>query len=279
MVRETDAERDARARSLHALSDALACSSPGIALDERGYTRSFTENLVSSVEVSDFEANLAQGSGEELAGKFRAAHSSSALAVNCFAPFKRHLSDLRVSGAEGFSSLQFEAKCPTGLRGTPPNLDVLLERGERVVAIESKCLEYLSAHVADFSCAYLTRIQDERRHTTWYRELLRLVEAPRAYRWLDTAQLVKHALGLMHTYPGRALTLLYLYWEPLNASNLSVFGEHQRETTAFAERVASSRLAFESMTYNDLWTSWDSGAPQWLRAHLRCLRDRYGVEI
>ena len=71
-------------------------SSTGIVLDGRGYTRSFTENLLSCVEVSDFEPDLAQASGDELAGKFRAAHSTSALAVNCFAPFKRNLVDLRV---------------------------------------------------------------------------------------------------------------------------------------------------------------------------------------
>ena len=183
--RGAGSQGDVRTRAVCALSHALERSHPSIALDERGYTRSFTGNLVSSVEVSDFEANLAQGSGDELAGKIRAPYSSSALAVNCFAPFKRNLVDLRVCGAEGVSSLHFEAKCPTGLRGTPPNLDVLLERDDRVVAIESKCLEYLSRHTAEFSPAYLNGIRDSRRDSAWYRELLRLVDAPRAYRWLD----------------------------------------------------------------------------------------------
>ena len=77
---------------------------------------------------------------------------------------------------------------------------MLLERGECVVAIESKCLEYLSPHAEEFSPAYLNGFRDARRGTAWYRELLRFVDAPRSYRWLDVAQLVKHALGLMHTY-------------------------------------------------------------------------------
>ena len=89
--RGAGSQGDVRTRAVCALSHALERSHPGIALDERGYTRSFTGNLVSSVEVSDFEANLAQGSGDELAGKIRAPYSSSALAVNCFAPFKRNL--------------------------------------------------------------------------------------------------------------------------------------------------------------------------------------------
>lgn len=268
-----------RVRAKRALSDALRRLSPGIALDEHGYMRSLVENLVSCVEVADFEVDVAQGGGNELAGKFRAAHSSAALAVNCFAPFKRKLPELRLCGLEDFSSLRFEAKCPTGLRGEPPNLDVVLERGERVIAVESKCTEYLSPHVADFAASYRTGICDARRDTDWYRELLRLDAAPDTYRWLDAAQLVKHALGLMHTYPDRRMTLLYLYWEPLNVFEYAHFDAHRREVAAFAERVAGPALAFESMTYADLWASWYADAPRWLRAHLRDLRERYGVTI
>ena len=268
-----------RVRAKRALSDALRRLRPGIALDEHGYTRSLVENLVSCVEVADFEVDVAQGSGNELAGKFRAAHSSTALAVNCFAPFKRKLLELRLCGLEDFSSLRFEAKCPTGLRGEPPNLDVVLERGERVVAVESKCTEHLLPHVADFAPSYLDEICDPRCDTAWYCELLRLYAEPEIYRWLHAAQLIKHALGLMHTYPDRSVTLLYLFWEPLNAVDYARFAEHRREVAAFAERVAGPALAFESMTYADLWASWAADAPRWLRAHLRDLRERYGVEI
>ena len=264
-------------RALRALRDALA--RPGVVLDEQGYTRSFADNLVPSVEIADFEADLAQGSGDELGGKFRAAHSSSALAVNCFAPFKRNLSDLRVCRADGFASLNFEKKCPTGLRGTPPNLDVLLGCAEGVVAIESKCTEYLSPHAARFSSAYQTGIRDARRESAWYREFLRLVDEPQAYRWLDAAQLVKHALGLMHCYPEHRVTLLYLYWEPLNAADYAPCEDHRCETMAFAERIAGPHLDFEAMNYDDLWSSWDESAPQWLRTHIRDLRTRYSVVI
>ena len=268
-----------RVRAKRALSDALKRVRPGIALDEHGYTRSLVENLVSCVEVADFEVDVAQGGGNELARKFRAAFSSTALAVNCFAPFKRNLRELHLSGLVSFSWLRFEAKCPTGLGGTPPNLDMVIERGERVIAVESKCTEHLSPHVADFAESYLDEISDARCDTAWYCELLRLVDAPRAYRWLDAAQLIKHALGLMRTYPDRSVTLLYLFWEPLNAVDYAHFAEHRREVAAFAERVAGPALVFESMTYADLWASWDADVSRWLRAHLRELRERYGVAI
>lgn len=279
MDRKPDVQKNVRQRALLALRKALKTASPGTDLDGQGYTASFADNLVSSVETADFETDLGQGSGNELVGKFRAAHSSSALAVNCFGPFKRRLSELRVCGSEGFTSLRFEKKCPTGLKGTPPNLDVVIERPDHVVAIESKCTEHLSTHTARFTASYETRILDTRRESAWFREMVRLIEAPQAYRCVDAAQLIKHALGLMHGYHDRRVALLYLYWEPLNAGDYPVFEEHRSETAAFGERVAGADLALEAMTYNNLWSSWEETAAPWLGAHLRDLRSRYAVTI
>ncbi|MCY3793510.1 MAG: hypothetical protein OXG51_03925, partial [Gammaproteobacteria bacterium] len=127
----------------------------GVALDCKGYVSSFADNLLPSVLPDDFKAELEGGRGDEMHGKFRAAHSSSALAVNCFGPFKRHLADLRLPGLTSVSCMVFEKPCPTGLRGTPPHLDVFLE-GATVLAIESKCTEHLSSKVARFSSTYAT---------------------------------------------------------------------------------------------------------------------------
>ena len=262
-----------RQRALRGLWSAAKAN--GTDLDAKGYVSHFIDNLLPSVEASDFKADLEQGSGGELYGKFRAAHSSSALAVNCFGPFKRFPSDLRMPGARGFESLSFEKKCPTGLKGTPPHLDVFLEGADQTVAIESKCLEYLSPHLASFAPSYNT-IRDSRRDSPWFQEMLRLMEDPGIYRWLDAAQLIKHAFGLMPNHPGA--TLLYLYWEPLNA-DLALFEEHRREIQAFADKVGSSLIPFRAMSYNALWALWDPSAPAWLRAHLEDIRGRYAVEI
>ncbi len=80
--------------------------------------------------------------------------------------FKRNLSDLRFGGTGSFSSLCFEKKCPTGLHGTPPNLDVFMDGGDGVVAVESKCTEYLWPYTARFSMFYRTSIRDARRWST-----------------------------------------------------------------------------------------------------------------
>ena len=109
---ESDTKKEVRQHALLGLRKALEAASPGIILDEHGYSASFTVNLVSSVTVGDFGSDLGQGSVNELSCKFRAAHSSSALAVNGFGPFKHKLSDLRVCSTDGFTSQCFEKKCP-----------------------------------------------------------------------------------------------------------------------------------------------------------------------
>jgi hypothetical protein len=166
-------------------------------LDEKGYVSEAGQNLIEGVRLVNFEADLRQGDGNEMEGKFRAAHSSSALAVNTFAPFKSDPAALRLPRGGGFASLRFERKCPHGLVGRrSPNLDVVVEGPSGVVAVESKCLESLTSHAAKFALAYDAEIRDGRRGTAWFQEMLRLVEEPRTYRWLDAAQLVKHAFGV-----------------------------------------------------------------------------------
>src|ERR1700704_2026989 len=97
-----------------ALIQAFLMSVPHAVLDKNGYVSEAGQNLIEGVRLEDFEADLLQGDGNEMKGKFRAAHSSSALAVNTFAPFKADLDSLRLPGGSGFASLHFERKCPHG---------------------------------------------------------------------------------------------------------------------------------------------------------------------
>jgi hypothetical protein len=100
---------------------------PDTSLDPKGYVADFRDTLLPQVTLEDFEADLSSGDGNELETKFRAAHSSSGLAVNCFAPFRSRIADLAMPMGAGFDDLRFERKCPTGLRGgRAPNLDVVL---------------------------------------------------------------------------------------------------------------------------------------------------------
>ncbi|WP_417496530.1 PGN_0703 family putative restriction endonuclease [Maricaulis sp.] len=280
MKQESPSDRAIKPRALSALREALVLTRPGVTVDEKGYVNSFRDALLPLVSAADFETDLRAGDGNELETKFRAAHSSSALAVNCFAPFCRRITDLHTPFAEPFSKLQFERKCPTGLRGgRAPNLDALLSGPNGVVGIESKLTEYLTRHRAQFSPAYPEQIRDGRREQGYFREMLRLMDAPTSYAWLDAAQLIKHAFGLAHTFSSQPVTLLYLYWEPANTACDPIFEAHRREIAQFADRVAGATPRFAAMSYPELWAHWRKAAPGWLSGHLDELAGRYAITV
>jgi hypothetical protein len=280
MTQHSISRSPVRTRVIIALRDALSRQRPDVLIDGRGYATDFRDTLLTMVSPGDFEVDLSTGDGNELRTKFRAAHSSSGLAVNGFAPFRRRLGDLTLPVGEAFDLLQFERKCPTGLRGgRSPNLDVLLSGPAGVVGIESKLTEYLVRHRAAFSPAYADQIRDARREQGYFREMRRLMDAPDSYVWLDAAQLIKHAFGLARTFPDRPVTLLYLFWEPENPGTSPEFAAHRAEIAAFADRVAGATPRFAAMSYPELWAIWRKTGPEWLEAHLEELRVRYLIRI
>ena len=177
----SSATRGTRARALRALPDAFVRAHPLVEVDTQGYVRDVVDNLVPNVSLADFEADLRAGDGNELEGKFKAVHSSSALAVNVFAPFRARGFELILPGSGSISGLEFERKCPHGISGRSPNLDVLLTGPTGVIGIESKLTETLSRHRAVFNPKYRQNIQDERREGAWFREMLGLEEDPERY--------------------------------------------------------------------------------------------------
>jgi len=162
-------------------------------LDTDGYVSEPEYNLISGIKMEDFQGDFEGGSGNELYKKFRAAHSSSALAVNTFARWRRDPSSLNVFGNTSFNTLKFEGKCSTGLGGTPPNLDILLTSDNSIIGIESKFTEFLNPKKPNFSGSYqrnkLSQAEDQ-----WWNLLEKVKDGSPQY--LDTAQLIKHYLGL-----------------------------------------------------------------------------------
>jgi len=268
-------------RAVIGLGRGLCGTRPGLVLSRSGAVSDYIDNLIPETNVAWFRAELEAGDGRELEGKFRAAHSSSALAVNGFARFKMDKTQLRLGAWSGFDDFQFEAKCPTGIRGRKaPNLDLLATSASRIVGVESKCTEYLRGKDAVFSQAYDDQITDSRRQSAWFRAMQDLIAKPRSYEHLDAAQLVKHAFGLSHCFPDKPVVLLYLYWEPVNAGDFPEFVRHRDEVDRFSRTVAAASPAFASITYRDLWQLWASSAlPAWLLHHVTALRARYEIVI
>jgi hypothetical protein len=269
------------ARARKALGEALEKVRPGATRDTHGYVVQLEDNLLPGITRGEIADAFGAGAGQELAGKMRAPWSSSALAVNSFAPWQRDPALLALAGLSGFTeTLAFESKCPNGVSRIPPHVDVLLRRSHEIVAVESKCTEYLAPKASKIAAAYLALGEkgDDRARSRWFAAL---AEVPR-FRLLDAYQLVKHYLGLSLTYGERRLTLVYLYWEPTNADTAPVFAQHRNEIERFRELVADdASCRFEALSYANHWRELDAGAekPTWLDAHLVELRRRYKVAV
>ena len=251
-----------------------------------GYTREPAMNLIEGVTERDFTDDLACGDGSELKdqkkspAKFCAAHSSSALCVNVFAPFRRAPENLILAGETGFTEARFERKCSTGLRGNSPNLDFFAQGDSAIVGVESKYLEPLAPKRAKFSDAYDRPIKGA---GSGWRSLYSMLRAdPGRFVMVDAAQLVKHYLGLQHTFAdaGARIILMYVYWEPANASALPEYQEHRREVAEFSELAAEDRVEFVAVSYPQLWEYWESES-KWpgMPEHLRAARERYDYPI
>lgn len=253
----------------------------GIRLDQRGYTVALADNLF--VELSEparraFEA----GHGKELDGKMRALHSSSALAVNVFECWNQAADRTPLAEALGLTSpitqVLFEAQKPTGLQGTPPNLDVQLELADgSVVAIESKFLEPYGTHTAGFNPKYF-----ERQPGLWAQHGFHACQAlaedirdgATHYNWLYAQQLLKHVLGLAKSEP-RPWALYYLWYVAPGSES----AEHAAEAEDFARRATTDGIAFRSLTYQELFEGLKHRARRSDRRYMEYLGGRYFGEV
>lgn len=284
---------DLRARAELAAMERLRLTRPEVRWREapEGYLDDWRDNLIEGVTAADFEADLRRGAGNELTdrpdepAKFRAAYSSSALAVNTFAPFRRQPERLSLAGITGFDALEFEYPCDNGLVGTNPHFDLFARTATTVIAVESKFLEPLRQQAAQFSDQYSRpfmgtadrpRIAEE----PWARMYARLRSDPQTYRHLDAAQLVKHYLGLRHSFSTHERTLVYLHWEPANAADLAVYRDLRLEINDFAAAVAGCDTRFVALSYPSLWREWQQNrACMDMTKHLERLRQRYAFGL
>ena len=256
----------------------------GVAVDADGYVGSLEENLVVPMSA-ETRREFGGGSGSELGGedgrgKMQALHSSSALAYNLF-EYWRHRQDRgplqRALGLdEPVRSISFEVQFPTGLRGTPPNLDVVLECDDHLIGIESKFLEPFTSTrpFASFSDSYFPEGRKLWGELGLYRcgavaAGIRCGELE--FRFLDAPQLLKHALGLWR-HDRAAVSLWCLYFELSG----DLGAELDRELSAFRGLVGDE-LNFEAHSYQDVVERLAADAESdSYDQYVRYLRGRYG---
>lgn len=248
------------------------------------YTRVPSQNLVPGIAEGDFADDLRGGDGGELVegtdrpAKFCAAHSSSALAVNTFAPLRRDPTRIVFPGLAALSHARFEGQCENGLVGKNPNLDFLAHGATAALAVESKCLELFDKKTAGFSKQY-EKAMARSAETKWAAVYESLQISPHRFEHVDAVQLVKHYLGLQRAYgaSGHTVVLLYVFWEPRNAQEFAAYSKHRDEVALFSQELFGSSIAFVARSYRHLWAEWESCCLA--SDHVLHLRERYDFDL
>ena len=189
------------------------------------------------------KADLEAGKGTELASKFLAAYSSSALAVNAFAPL-----DGRVPLPDGtvvVGETRFERERSAWARGYKPALDVIVDRAGAPVRllVESKCVEYLRPADTAFSPAFPAKAAEylEPCAAAVFDEVF----ADRyAYDPLDAPQLLKHFLAAKRVTVEESCRtiLLCVWWQPADAAAYPVFDAHAQAAARLAAALADANV-------------------------------------
>ena len=180
---------------------------------------------------------------------------------------------------ERISAIRFEVQFPTGLRGTPPNLDVVLtQQSGFVTAIESKFSEWLTAKrkgVSPFRPSYFHEDVQlwEARNLPECQKLAHAIHTgTEQFRYLDVPQLLKHALGLSAKMSSDfALYYVYFDWPGPEAE------VHREEIRRF-EGLVGDELRFPGLPYQDLFRSLETAIRQEDESYLSYLQTRYGSE-
>ncbi len=260
-------------RTGFALAQALRHDCRTEPLHADGRIRRMSDLLIDGVEQDRLPDALDRA-------RLRQPQSAAALAINSFMPWQAEPEQLALDRWVGFDAIQLVVRCPTGLRGTPPHLDVLALRDNAAVAVTVRCTEYLSRRKSPVAASYDRLLAATPGLEPWLDQLEQLRASPDERQYIDLGALVKHALALGRTFPDRPTGLLYLYWEPLDATGFAEFGAHRHELRELGQAVAGARVTFASRSINSLWRDWDAQAsPSWLRRHVARLRARYGVTL
>ena len=229
----------------------------GVPFDSGGYVDDVEMNLRRPLSAAAREA-FEKGAGSELARHMRALHLSSALVVNFFDYWSCRdkdplLSALGISGQRA-DLLEFEARFPTGLGGTPPHVDVviwLLSGG--AIAVESKFTEHLGRSTkgkSRFEPSYFPQqrgLWEEKGLPASQLFADELNAGLHRFEFLDPWQLLKHALGLAKVL-GKSFRLVYVYYD----SPGERAQQHRREVQRFADAVRDDFI-FEPVAYQTVY--------------------------
>ncbi len=216
------------------------------------------------------------GGNEIESGKLASPESSAALAINCFGWFIPRpellppLPGFEGAGTAQLVDVEFCARFPWS-GGRHPWLDAVVQTATTLIGIESKRFEpFRDKKTVNLSEAYDRKVWGENmRGFEAMRDRLR--SGDERFTYLDAAQLVKHAFGLVTVGRRRQLKpgLLYIYAEPTVRGDRIIPADdvqgHRQEVARFATEVAGDEVAFHACSYGEwlgAWNSHDTGLAQ-----------------
>jgi len=221
------------------------------------------------------------GGNEIASGKFANPQSSAALAVNGFGWFFERPALLPAfPGLENLDWPPVQVQIERQMRfpwrgGRHPWLDAAIETQAMLIGVESKRYEpFRDRKSASLSEAYDRDVWGEGMER-WCRMRDRLRSEPRFYRYLDAAQLVKHAFGLVTEgkRKGKQPVLLYLFAEPPDAGTATAFADHRREIDEFSDQVAGGQVRFGSCS----WAEWLDTFTGDAEPHANAMRETFAI--
>jgi hypothetical protein len=246
----------------------------------KGYVLNNIDNLEADVTLDLFYDDLMQGSGNELVSKFNALYSSSALVVNNFSVVKKRISDFKFLDNSGFDKASFERQFKTGLPGTPPNLDFVIENSKSLIAFESKYLEPLVSKKVVFKDSY--NKQNLKYLNDFWFDLINHYKNRELY--LDVAQLIKHSIGLINynrlesVDRSISVILVYIYWQPINFEDFDECLKHRKELEDFRLMISNQvDVRFVSLSYDEFWDMYTDFP--FFSEHFNRMKKRYCIEI
>jgi hypothetical protein len=237
--------------------------------------------------LTDWQAGLAAGLDSDAPGLHRGGlrrslqrpGSCMALAVNSFLPWVPHPRKLALCGLGEFTEIQFDGRCPTGVRGTPPHIEVLASGPMGVVGVTARVFDYLVKRRSRPSPAYGS-LELPARMAPWG-ELLREAGSDEpVFHHVDTLTLAKLAVGLGRIFAHRTVRLLYLFVEPAQAPAVGPFAAHRAELARLIDGTRDSGVPLTAISFQELWQAWRDGqTPDAVRAVAAELCRRYAVAM
>lgn len=218
---------------------------------------------------------LPDGRWRELRGRLTRPETAPALALASFLPWLPYVASLRLAGMEGFRELHFDARCPTGVRGTPPHIDFMASGASGVAGATVRVFDYLVRRPARISSAYASLAVPPGLQA-WAAHLRS--DAWTGFRHLDVVALAKLAVGIGRIFAGRQVRLVYLYLEPQAGADGAPFRRHREELARLADGTAGAAVTLWPLSFHELWADWqDAGTPEPVRGIVAELSRRYAV--